>query len=449
VKKLLITTILLAGLGRPGAAWATATNTPAGNWLGTLEAGSAKFRLLFKISPDPAGGFTAKMDSLDQGAREVPVDSVTFKDQTVRLELKAIQGAFEGALEPGGARMNGNWRQGPNTLPLVLERTAAAPASLMGPTTPPYRPPAYAKTGSYQEQEVTVGAGEWQLPGTLTLPAGQGPFPGVVLVHGSGPQDRDETIGPNKPFLDLALGLASQGIAVLRYEKRTRQYAARMASAAGGLTVREETVADALAAAALLRKTDRLAPGKVFVLGHSLGGMLAPRIAAGDPRLAGLIILAGAARPLEDLVLEQVSFQTSLAGELPPEARNKIADLKRQVAVIKSLSRGDPPPGLLLGAPAGYWLDLQGYAPPTAAQKLTLPMLVLQGEKDCQVNPKADFEAWRTALAGHPATKLKSYAALNHLFMEVAGPGTGAEYKQPGHVAESVIHDLAAWIKQH
>ena len=118
-----------------------------------------------------------------------------------------------------------------------------------------FEPPAYAKADSFQEQDVTVGSGEWALPGTLTLPVGEGPFPAVVLVHGSGPNDRDETIGPNKPFRDLAWGLASQGIAVLRYEKRTKQYPEKMAAIQDTLTVKEETVDDALAAVELLRQT--------------------------------------------------------------------------------------------------------------------------------------------------------------------------------------------------
>ena len=176
----------------------------------------------------------------------------------------------------------------------------------------PYTVPAYVDQSKFEEKDVVVGTGEWQLPGTLTLPKGNGPFAAVVLVHGSGPNDRDETIGPNKPFKDLAWGLASQGIAVLRYDKRTKVYPEKMA-ALKTLTVKEETIDDAVAAVELLRQTPNIDPQRVFVLGHSLGGYLAPRIAQADTDLAGLIILAGAARPLEDLMLEQTNTFYRLA----------------------------------------------------------------------------------------------------------------------------------------
>ena len=143
---------------------------------------------------------------------------------------------------------------------------------------PPYQPPDYVKRGSFEEKEVKVGSGEWELPATLTLPVGDGPFPAVVLVHGSGPNDRDETIGPNRPFRDLAWGLASQGIAVLRYEKRTKEHASKLAAGLAGLTIKEEVLDDALAAVALLRKVPKIDPRKVFLLGHSLGAMYAPKL---------------------------------------------------------------------------------------------------------------------------------------------------------------------------
>ena len=170
--------------------------------------------------------------------------------------------------------------------------------------------PSYVKPGAFREEEFTVGSGEWSLPGTLTLPVGvTGLLPAVVLVHGSGPNDRDETILANKPFRDLAWGLASKGIAVLRYEKRTKVHAAQIAAAGlSQFTVKEETIDDALSAAAQLRQTDGINPKRIFILGHSLGGTVAPRIGQADPNLAGLIILAGATRPLEDLMVEQTRY---------------------------------------------------------------------------------------------------------------------------------------------
>src|SRR5258707_7574813 len=171
-----------------------------------------------------------------------------------------------------------------------------------------YGPPVYVKLDSFKEQEVQVGQGEWVLPGILSMPVGKGPFAAVVLVQGSGPHDWDETIGPNKPFRDLAWGLASQGIAVLRYEKRTKVYAAQLGSERDTLTVKEEVIDDALEAVALLRDRPEIDAQQIFVLGHSLGGYLAPRIGAADPQIRGLVVLAGSARPLEDFILAQVTY---------------------------------------------------------------------------------------------------------------------------------------------
>lgn len=332
---------------------------------------------------------------------------------------------------------------------VVIDKADRIAGLFFVPSQVEYRPPDYAKSSLFTDREVTVGAGEWALPGTLSLPVGKGPFPAVILVHGSGPHDRDESIGANKPFRDLAWGLASQSVAVLRYEKRTKQYAAKLAASLEGFTVKEETITDALEAVSLLRKTEDIDANKVFVLGHSLGGMLVPRIGTGNSDIAGFIVMAGAARPLEDLVLEQTLYQASLAGELSADDKSKLEEVKRQVTAVKSLSKGSSSQGRLLLAPTSYWLDLQGYNPATVAKTLKQPMLILQGEQDCQVNPKADFEEWRQALSGRKDVTLKSYPSLNHLFVEVHGKSTGAEYEQAGHVAEAVISDIAAWIKQH
>ena len=310
-----------------------------------------------------------------------------------------------------------------------------------------YTPPTYAKLNSFEKREVLIGKGGWALPGTLTIPLGEGPFPAVVLVHGSGPHDHDESIGPNKPFRDMAWGLASRKIAVLRYEKRTKAHARKIAALKGGLTVKEEVTDDALAAAALLRATEGIDPDRVFVLGHSLGGMLIPRIGMSDRKIAGFIVMAGTARPLEDVILEQMLYVTASDGVVSEQGNAQLETIRLQVAKVKDrhLSPSTPPQELPLGVPARYWLDLRGYSAPTVARKLARPMLILHGGRDYQVTEK-DLLVWQEALSSRKNVQFKVYPKLNHLFIEGGGKSTPAEYAIPGHVAEAIIEDIANWI---
>lgn len=312
-----------------------------------------------------------------------------------------------------------------------------------------YRPPAYADPTKFEEMEVTIGGGLWSLPGTLTRPKGEGPFPAVVLVHGSGPHDRDETLGPNKPFRDLAHGLASRGIAVLRYEKRTKHHPLKMVLLARSITVREETVEDAVAAVATLAEQEKIDPRRVFVLGHSLGGMLLPRIAAESDRIAGLISFAGSTRALDDLVLAQTKYLAALDGTVSEAEQQALEQLEEQVARVRSaeLSPDADASELPLGVHASYWLDLRGYDPADAAKNMMRPMLILNGERDYQVTME-DFARWKAALEGRDDVKFLTYPKLSHLFMEGEGPSSPAEYATPGNVAEAVIRDIAAWVKE-
>lgn len=316
--------------------------------------------------------------------------------------------------------------------------------------TPPasYVPPAYAQMDAFREQDVTVGSGgEWALPGTLTLPVGEGPFAAVVLVHGSGPNDRDETIGPNKPFRDLAWGLASKGLAVLRYEKRTKEHASRFTpDVVAHLTAKDETIDDALAAVDLLRHTEGIDPTRLYVLGHSLGGYLLPRIGAADPQIAGLIVLAGPTRPMEDLVVEQYTYIFGLDG-ISAEEQDQLDELVAQAERVKSpdLMEETAMDTLPLGMPARYWLDLRGYDPAEVARELAHPMLILQGQRDYQVTT-ADLEGWKASLASRPDVQFQLFSDLNHLFMHGEGKSTPAEYENEGHMAEEVVVRIAAWI---
>jgi dienelactone hydrolase len=304
--------------------------------------------------------------------------------------------------------------------------------------------PSYSNPESFVEREVTVGSDEWKLPGTLTLPKGAGPWPGVVLVHGSGPLDRDETVGAHKPFRDLAEGLASRGIAVLRYEKRTRQYAPRIA-AMQDFTVQQETVEDAVRAAELLRSLPEIDSKRIFILGHSLGGYLMPRILARAPWVAGVIVMAGNTRPLATLIVEQAEYLASLDPS-NEAARQQAEKLKEAAQQIRAVEEGKSDARSVMGMPAPYIRDLKGYDPAAEMRKLKVPALFLQGERDYQVR-MTDFERWKQALEGRTDVSFKSYPKLNHLFTAGEGKSTPAEYQKPGHVDQQVIEDIAAWIR--
>lgn len=309
--------------------------------------------------------------------------------------------------------------------------------------------PVYADSSKFKETEIIVKSGEWSLPGTLLMPSGLKKVPAVVLVHGSGSNDRDETIGPNKPFLDIAFGLASKGIAVIRYVKRTRQYPMEMQKITD-FTVKDESIDDAIAAVSLLRKNENIDPDKIYVLGHSLGGMLAPRLGERDPRIAGFIVLAGAVTPLEDLIIQQVSKNAASDGIVSDEENKQIDIIKTQAAKVKSptLTKKTDSRELPFNAPASYWLDLRGYKPQETAAKLKSAFYILQGANDFQV-PVSDFELWKKALKAKRNASFKLYPGLNHLFMASESANSIKEYQIKGHVSKEVIDDIILWINNN
>lgn len=310
------------------------------------------------------------------------------------------------------------------------------------------------KKEGIMERDITVGADGFKLPGTLTLPdfavpSGMRKVPCVILVHGSGPSDRDETVGPNKSFRDLAWGLAERGIAVIRYDKRTKVYRADCVPAGRVLDYDTEAVDDALSAVNLAKTLPEVAADSIYVLGHSLGGTLAPRIAERSENLAGIIILAGLARPFEDAIREQTAYIISLMPS-SAEANSMFAELKEQLSNVKKLGTDafDEQTPLPLNLPRSYWEFANAYKPVKVASKLSLPIFVLQGERDYQVTME-DFSFWRFGLWRNKTAFFKSYPKLNHLFQEGNGKATPMEYNHASPIPAYVLNDLAAFVQRN
>lgn len=359
----------------------------------------------------------------------------------------------------GEAEVKGSGKDAVVVLPLQMERTELkamvafnnlgkitsirfAPSA--APAIPPaaeWRAPAYVNPKKFRDVDVRLGYAPWVLVGALSLPAGKGPFPAVVLVHGSGPNDQDETVGGVKPFRDLAWGLASQGVAVLRYEKRTRTYGEKMAKLP--VTVKEEVLDDAVAAVDFLRDNDAIDKGRIVVLGHSLGGQLAPRIAAAAKgKVAGVVVMAGPTRPLPDIVEDQAAYLVA-NGAATDEV---VAPLRADAKKIRELDPAKPPEGLLLNAPAGYWIDLARYDAVGTARSNALPILVLQGDRDYMVTAK-DLDGWKKGLAGAPFARFETFPEANHLFVNGQGKSLPTEYLMAGNVGAKVVDVIAEWVK--
>jgi len=312
-----------------------------------------------------------------------------------------------------------------------------------------WTPPAYVNVNAFREQPVTIVTdGRWYLPGTLSLPNGTGPHAAVVLVSGSGPNDADETVGTTKVFKDLAWGLASRGIAVLRYPKRTREYGAGSSTNPAAFTVKDEYVDDAQSAVALLAARPEIDRKRIVLVGHSEGGYLAPRIATGEAQIAAIAILDGNTRPVEQSVIDQLRYLASFGGPNAAALHNELAQVEAQARAIDA---PDLKPGTsvrLLSAtiPSSYLLDLRGYDPGAVAARLTMPIYVAQGGRDYQVTA-ADFDRWKTSLAGHANATLKRYPSLDHLLVSGVGPSRPEQYREPGrHVSIELVDDLITWM---
>ncbi len=311
---------------------------------------------------------------------------------------------------------------------------------------------AYVDRSTFRDDEVVFGSPPFVLRGTLSIPTtGGGPYPAIVLVHGSGPQDRDETVGANRPFKDLAEGLASRGIAALRYDKRTFAHGRALAESRAPIGIDDEVVLDAVSAVKLLAGRPEIDRRRVFVVGHSLGALLAPEIAAragardvadgheglrSHVTVAGAVLLAPPGRPPWESVLAQMRYL-----DVP---RESLAEVERQVALLKVDELGD---ATLLGAPAKYWKDWAARDGVAVARSLGARLLILRGARDYQVTDE-DLATWRDGLRDLPNVTTRTVPSVNHLFVEGTGKPSPAEYALPGHVAESVIEMVARFVTE-
>ncbi|WP_257298355.1 alpha/beta fold hydrolase [Haloarchaeobius sp. FL176] len=298
-----------------------------------------------------------------------------------------------------------------------------------------YSPPEYVDQSAFEETELTLPSPACDLGATLSLPTGDDPVPGVVLVHGSGPNDRDVTIGPNKVFRDLAHGLATRGYAVLRYDKRT--YACDV-SVTDDVTIDDVTVDDAVTAVERLREEERVSA--VHVAGHSQGGLAAPRIA----RCAdadGMALLAGPAGKLWELLPMQNRHIFGLDGEISDAEQRRIDDIAAQVERISNGNFSEDED--VLGYDGSFWASLRAYDQTAVAADLDIPTIVQQGERDFQV-PPSDIEDWKAAI-GDRGT-YHSYPSLDHLLFAGSGPSSLAKYYEPNNVDVDVVADLDAWL---
>ncbi|MGO8802627.1 alpha/beta fold hydrolase [Candidatus Binatus sp.] len=295
----------------------------------------------------------------------------------------------------------------------------------------PATAPPYSDQTRFHFEDVTVGA--YKLPGTLTIPKGKGPFPAVVLIEGSGPNDRDETVGANHPFADIAQGLSSRGIVVLRYDKRTYAYPQLDPQKT---TVDEEVIRDGVAAVGLLRARRDVEQDRIVLVGHSLGAMLAPEIAKQAWPIAGIVMLAPSGRKLEQAIVQQARFSAQTApGQLPV--------VERQADDISAHKM--PPTQMFFGAPASYYYNLDARNEFAIARSLNLPILILHGSRDYQVLDK-DIGDWQNGLKGDPKVRVDTFPGLNHLFIAGAGKPGPAEYATPGHVDAAVIATIASFV---
>ncbi len=306
------------------------------------------------------------------------------------------------------------------------------------------------------EEEITVGEGEWALPGTLTLPASGNSFPAVVLVQGSGAHDRDESVGGTKVFRDIAWHLAQNGIAVLRYDKRTYAHSTKFTQdLVSSLSVEEEVIQDAILAGNLIKSDSRINGEKIFLLGHSLGAMMGPRIASqSDGLFAGMLLVAGTPLKLTDIIVAQNEAALSkLSLDMQAAQRPALDAEMEKLEKLSAMKPEEAKATTLFGQPAYYFYEMNQVDTAQKVLDLQIPTLIIQGGKDFQVTVENGLNAWKTALGEPDYVTYKLYPELNHLMMVYTGDasyqGSVAEYDTPANLSEEAAKDMVEWILAH
>ena len=303
------------------------------------------------------------------------------------------------------------------------------------------------------QENIILGQGTaYPLKGMLTLPEGKGPFPAVVLVHGSGSSNMDEKVGKLTPFKDIALGLAQRGIASVRYNKRSFAHGLKMLRARTPITVREEVIEDALLAAAMLRADSRIDPARVFLAGHSMGAMLAPRIECEGGDFRGLVLLAGSPRRLEEILVDQTEeILAGMSGFARKIMQKQLVKLQKSFEGLYELTDEQAKQKKMGGGTTLYYFKEMGQ--PTVADWLAQthkPMLIVQGEKDVQVKANLDFVRYQKMLGDRENVTFKPYPGLNHAFVTARFDSIAKakkEFATERHIGAAVLDDIASWIK--
>jgi dienelactone hydrolase len=308
------------------------------------------------------------------------------------------------------------------------------------PDTSAERPPA-----GVTERVVTLGSGEWAVTGIITLPAGEGPFPGAVLMHGSGPGTRDLDVGPNKVFREVAWGLAARGVAVLRYDKRATAHRDRYRALGREATMDEEFTDDGIAAVRQMQATSGVDPRRVYVIGHSQSTAVAPHIAR-QTRAAGVVLLAAGSRTAAQMIREQVQYAASLTARDTAEQR-RTREMLAHVARMEDAATPDT--AVIMGRPMSYWRAMPPGKAMDDAQALLdagRRVMVVHGGRDYLVTD-VDFEVWRQRFESRAGTLLRRYPDLNHMMQLGEGRMTPAEYNQRRQLSRQLLQDVAEWIR--